>query len=85
VLRFDVQLVQLLEREPRLTDFTAEDEIGLSAVVLHEVLEVVVPGRKVFRIVPDVAAGAQAVVVGAVVPVFDHLDDVIIYYYQSLF
>ena len=43
-------------------------------MVLHEVLEVVVPGREIFRVVPDVAAGAEAVPVGTVVPVFDHLE-----------
>ena len=73
MFRFDVQLVQLLKREPRLTNLTAEDEVRLSAVVLHEMLEVVVPGGKVFRVVANVAARAQAVVVGAVVTVFDHL------------
>ena len=70
----DVQLVELLEGEPGLADLAGEHQVRLSAVVLHEVLEVVVPGREIFRVVPDVAAGAEAVPVGTVVPVFDHLE-----------
>ena len=73
MLRLDMYFVQFLKRKLCLADFAAEDEVDVPAVPVHVVLEVVVPGRKVLRIVADVARGAQAVGVGAVVTVFDDL------------
>ena len=73
VFGFDVKLVELLEGEFRLADFATEDEVIVAAVVLHVVLEVVVPRREVLRVVAHVAGRAQAVCMRAVVAVFDHL------------
>jgi hypothetical protein len=82
MLCFDMNFVELLKGELGLADLAAEDEVDVPAVTVHVVLEVIVPGRKVFRIVTHVARSAQAVGVGAVVPVFDDLN--IQYNYQSL-
>jgi hypothetical protein len=46
-------------------------------VVLHEVLEVVVPRGEIFRVVADVAGSAQAVGMGAVVAVLDDLGSIL--------
>ena len=73
VFGFDVKLVELLKGEFSLADFAAEDEVVVATVVLHVVLEVVVPRREVLRVVAHVAGRAQAVRVSAVVAVFDHL------------
>ena len=58
VFRFDVKLVELLEGEFSLADFATEDEVIVAAVVLHVVLEVVVPRREVLRVVAHVAGRA---------------------------
>jgi hypothetical protein len=75
-----MNFVELLKGELGLADLAAEDEVDVPAVAVHVVLEVIVPGGKVFRIVTHVAGSAQAVGVGAVVPVFDDLN----MHYQSL-
>lgn len=80
MLCFDMNFVELLKGELGLADLAAEDEVDVPAVAVHVVLEVIVPGGKVFRIVTHVAGSAQAVGVGAVVPVFDDLN----INYQSL-
>ena len=43
MLGLNVQLVEFLERKFRLTNFTGEYEISFPTMVLHVMLEVVVP------------------------------------------